>query len=54
MDLKLAFVQNMVGPFARLNGALAVVNPEPAPEQSVDGLSTVEVFDERGYHCLPK
>ena len=28
VDFKLAFLQNLVGPFARFNGALAVVNPK--------------------------
>ena len=43
---KLTFVQNLVGPFARFNGALGVVNPKATPNPSDDSPWSVDVFDE--------
>lgn len=50
----LAFVQNLVGPFARFNGALAVVNPKNTRSLSGDSIWPVEVLDELNFPNIPK
>ena len=50
---KLTFVQNLVGPFARFNGALGVVNPKATPNPSDDSPWSVDVFDELNFLDIP-
>ena len=54
MDFQLAFVQNLVGPFARFNGVLAVANPPKATQNPSDGSTRlVHVFDELNFLDIP-